>query len=199
MKTLKSCFRTSLQSIVSVIALTGMLSFTVGCSTAETKIVASKIASEIPTAQAYVANAAALTSVILPAYEPIIATVTNLVQADLTVLAGLCATYAQSPSPTVWASIRDVVTKLVNEGAGALLDAAKIEDPETRLKAVAALGLIQTALTLIDGWVQGAMTSKEKAQMASLRTYKLEQVKPYLDQSILAKGLNLSPMQLDGV
>ena len=79
-----------------------------------------------------------------------------------------------------------------------LLDAARITDPDTRQRATIALGAMQTALLLIDGIVQRAQTTQQVQTSAALRTFRLEQVRPYLDQQLVARETGYSFDQVMG-
>ena len=188
MKQFLSRFRTSVAASVAVLLI---VSLTVtGCTPAQqaqVKTVVAQIGAEIPKVLPMVQAATTAADLLLPGDALLVSGVSATVQAGLTELAALCNTYAASPSDSVWQSIQATISSLINSGAGALLDAAKITDPASRQTATAVLGALQTALLIIDSIVQNAQTKTQIKASASLRAVKLRQIEPYLDRSMVAR------------
>ena len=178
--------KTTLQSCTAAVLGCAMMTAMVGCTQAQVKQAAAEIGADIPKIQPYIVSAAALAATLDPVAAPIVTVVTATVQAGLTELAALCNSYAASPTDSVWQSIVATVNTLVNSGGNALLDAAKIVDPDSRAKALLVLGALQTALLLIDGVVQRTQSKAQTTAMLSERTYRLQQIAPYLDRQQVA-------------
>lgn len=189
------------RSVAASIAALLICTMLLGCTSAqrqEVKTVVGEIGQEIPKVLPLVNTAALIATVVMPAEGPLIQGVTNSVNVGLVELSALCDAYSKAPSDSVWASIQAAVTQLVNTGAEGLLDAARITDPDTRQRVTLALGTMQTALLLIDGLVQQAQTKQQLQASAALRTFRLQQVRPYLDQEMVARETGYSFDQVMG-
>lgn len=179
--------RTSLSASVALLLCSTLLMGTLtGCTDKQQQAVKSAVAeigTEIPKLQPLITAAAATADLVLPDEAFLITGVTTTVQLALATLGKLCVEYAAAPSDSVWQSIIAVITELEANGANAILDAARITNPQSRALAQAALGALQTAILLLDGVVQRTRTSVQNAVAAQARTVKLSQIQPFLDRS----------------
>ena len=173
--------RTDLRASIAVLILSATFSLGLtGCTAESTKQVVSEISAQIPVAQAAVTAGSIYASVIDPGAAILISTATASVNAALVQIKNLCQAYAQSADPTVLASINTALNTVINQDASALLDAAKISDANSRTVALASLGTFQVALQLLYGIVQKGQTKQQVQATAAMRTFKLEQIAPYL-------------------
>ena len=152
------------------------------------KVAVGLIGAEIPKIQPLITAASATADLIMPADALLITGVTATVQTGLTALAALCDQYAQNPTDSVWQSIVYLVEQLEQQGASAILNAAHITNPTSRAEAQAVLGTLQTALLIIDGFVQQARTPAQNQTAAHARLIKLEQVAPWLDRPMVEQA-----------
>ncbi len=182
--------RTSARACVAL-ALLGCLSMTpLGCTSEEqkqVKQVVARIGAEIPKVLPVLQAAESVAANMLPADAAIITSASGFIQAGLGGVGALCSAYAASPSDTAWQSIQATITGLINSGASALLDAARIVDPVSRQKAMEYLGGLQTALLIIDGLIQSAQSRSQVKAATAMRPVKLRQIEPYLDRAMVER------------
>jgi hypothetical protein len=188
-RTKSHCWSTDFRaSIATLLLATVCLS---GCNTESTKRVVAEIAVQIPLAQAVVTTAAATAQGIDPAAALLIATAATAAQLSLAQLQILCNAYAQTQSPEILASIGTALNTLLNTNATALLDAAHIIDPASRVIAQASLGALQTGLLLISVILQRSQSPTQIAATVAMRTYKLSDVAPYLNRESVQQATGI--------
>lgn len=171
------------RSAFAAVLCSALFACVIGCTATDVKTAVQDMANAIPTIQPYIATAAAIAETLDPGAALIISGATSVVQTSLTELQVLLQSYASSPSATVWGSIVDAVTTIVNTNATALLNAAKIVDPNSRAKAVAVLGALQAALLLVMSIVQrvhDAVTQVKLTAAAKAATVKVSMYQQYL-------------------
>lgn len=173
----------NLRSSIAAMLCTGVMAVTVGCTSVDVKTAVQEMANAIPTIQPYIATAASIAEALDPGAQLIIGGATTAVQTSLTTLQALLQSYANSPSATVWGSIVDTVTALVNSNATVLLNAAHIVDPNSRAKAVMVLGALQAALLLVLSIVQrvhDVVTQAKLSAAAQVAPTKVSMYQQYL-------------------
>jgi hypothetical protein len=174
-------------SAIALFMCACIITTTVGCTAESTKQVVQDIANVLPTLRADIDIASQVAQTLDPAATLIIVPVTAAVDAGVTQLQLLCTAYAQSGDPTILASINTALNTYLNQNAAALLDAAKITDPQSRATALRIMGAIQTALQLIYGIYQKIQSKAQVKATAEMRTYKLRDIAPYLDHVEVAQ------------
>lgn len=185
----------TLRSSIAALVCAGLMAVTVGCTSTDVKTAVQEMANAIPTVQPYLATAAAVAESLDPGAALIISGATAAVQTSLTTLQALLQSYANSPSATVWGSIVDTVTALVNTNAAVLLNAVHIVDPESRAKAVAVLGALQAALLLVMSIVQrvhDAVTQAKLAAAAQVTPTKVSMYQQYLPHQQIEQATGVS-------
>ncbi len=178
-------------SVVALVLCLSLLAGLTGCTSQQQKSIKQAvglIGAEIPKIQPLITAASATADLILPADALLITGVTATVQTGLTALASLCNQYAQNPTDSAWQSIVYMVEQLEQQGASAILNAAHINNPTSRAEAQAVLGALQTALLIIDGFVQQARTPAQNQAAAQARLIKLEQIAPWLDRPMVEQA-----------
>lgn len=185
----------TLKASLAAMLCSAMMACTIGCTPTEVKTAVQEIANAIPTVQPYISSAAAIAETLDPAAALIITGATAAVQTSLTTLQALLQSYASSPSATVWGSIVDAVTSIVNGNATALLNAAKIVDPNSRAKAVAVLGALQAALLLVMSIAQrvkDAVTQAKLSAAAQVAPTKISMYQQYLPHKQIEEATGYS-------
>lgn len=170
-------------AIAAVIALALTLTVclpTTGCTSADVQKSVSLIEAELPTAVSLAAEVAQIVAVFAgPQSQSPIASTSATIQAALTELQTLCASYTQNPSATTYKSILNVVDTLVTTGDQALLNAAHISNSDSQQKGTAVIGSLDVILHIIDGYLQATQSTAQVKANAARRTVKLSQVVPY--------------------
>lgn len=153
-----------------------MMGTLAGCTNQQATKAVSQIAATMPAIESGVAAAAAIAQAVDPTYGPIIVASNAAIQAALPQLQTLLNSYASSPDPAVFASIVNVVDKLVADGDQALLAASRIVNPKSQQQATAIIASLDALLHVIDGFISQTQTPAQVKAKAAAREVKLQQV-----------------------
>jgi hypothetical protein len=173
-------------AVLLLIVCVALTCFAVACTQAQVDTAVSKIANYIPAVKALVSVAGGLTDAIDPAAAIVVTPVVAVVTNGLTQMQTVCTTYtaANAPSSTkvsAWQAIIQISDTMVQSTDAALLQAVAIKDTGSQAKAVAAIGGIDAALHIIDGWVSQAQPAAAVQTKTTARNIKLKDVAPYWD------------------
>jgi hypothetical protein len=163
-------------------ALTASLGLAVslaGCSQADAVKAASMIHAYVPTVIALAQDAVAMAGALDPADAGTMQAVSAKVQADLQTLGQVSGAYAGAPSSDGWASLGTAVDTLVADADQGLLAAVAIKNPESQLRAKAALSALDAAVHVVDGYLLQARTPAEAQAAAAERSVKVQSVVRY--------------------
>jgi hypothetical protein len=168
-------------SLVLALAVCLMLP-TIGCTNTQVTTAVGKIGSYIPTVIALNSIVAGAVSALDPAIAVAVMAITATINAGLTELRTLCSAYAANPNATAWQNIKTLIDSVVTNGDAALLQAAKISNPQSKTMVTASLAALSAGLHIIDGFVSQTQTKAELQQKAANREIKLAQVVEYWNQ-----------------
>jgi len=169
-------------AICAVLLGVGVMATTTSCTSSQVTAVVQKIWSFLPTVESINSDVAAVVSVLDPKDAVLIEGVTAMVNNGLKELQTLTAAYTANPSESTWKNIVALVDSIVTNGDAALLQAAKISDPASQVKATTIIGALDAALHIIDGWVASTQTPAQASATAAARTTKLQSVVRYWSQ-----------------
>lgn len=170
----------SLRSAIAAVVMATMVMAIQGCAHMTSKQAIALVGNAIPTIKADIDIAANVITMLDPAATLIVAGAVAIADPALVTLQALCNTYATTSDPTVLGSINETLNKLLNQSAASILDAAKITNPESRATALRVLTAIQIALQLAYTIYQNVQSKAAITQTASMRTFKLKEIAPYL-------------------
>ena len=168
----------------ALIALLLPLPFASGCSGAA---VARDIVNWTPALQNAVATVDATAALLAPADAPVFAAATAGFDAASTVLVAQAKAYLANPSASTLAQMQAQVVVLQQQVTTAVLQAARIVNPQSQQHALAAIQAVGAVVSAILALVQSISSKAAVAQMAAQSTVKLAAVKPYLDEGRAAE------------
>ena len=144
--------------------------------------VAQDIVNWTPMLQSAVATVDTSVGVLDPAAAPILAVATVGFDAASNVLVAQAKAYLANPNASVLAQLQTAVVTFQQQVNTALLQAAKITNPQSQQHALTAINAVGTVVNAILALVTQVSTKAQVAQMAAASTVKLAMVTPYIDQ-----------------
>ena len=147
-----------------------------GCSQADAVQVARRIHAYLPMVIGLAQNAAAIVEAINPAEAGAVQQASAKVQTDLQILSQVSGAYAAAPSGDGWASLGAAVDALVVDADQGMMAALALKNPESQLRARAALSALDAAVHVVDGYLLSARTPAEAQASAAQRTVKVRSV-----------------------
>jgi hypothetical protein len=167
----------------------------VACTSAQISKVVSEIIAYAPTAISLASEILSVVSAFTvtdPATAKTVGQVGTDVTNGLNELVALCQDYQAKPTTGTWQQITALVDSLVQETDAQLLQVVDIKDPATQTEVKLALGALDTALHLIDGYTSTAQSSAAVQAKARARVVKLQQIKSYLSPAVLPPGIDFN-------
>ena len=173
--------RFSLQSLLGAIALSMlMLVATVPMAGCNASTVAQDIVNWTPALQGAVATVDTTASLLMPVDAPVFAAATAGFDAASNILVGQAKAYLANPNQTVLAAMQTQIVTLQQQINAAVLQAARIVDPNSQQHALAAIQAVGTVVSAMLALIQSISSKMAIAQMTANSTIKLAQVRPYL-------------------
>jgi len=163
----------------ALIALLLQIPFVSGCSGTS---VAQNIVNWTPALQSAVATADSTAALLAPADAPIFAAATAGFDSASNLLVAQAKAYLANPSASVLAQLQAAVVAFEQQVNAALLQAARITNPNSQKSVLNAINAVATVVLAILALVQSVSSKVAVAQMAADSTIKLSAVKPYLDK-----------------
>ena len=163
----------------ALIALLLPVPFLSGCSGSS---VAQDIVNWTPALQSAVTTVDATAALFSPADAPIFAAATIGFDAASNLLVSQAKAYLANPSASVLTQLQTQIVTFQQQVNIALLQAAKISNPQSQQSALAAINGVATIVNSIFALVQSISGKVAVAQMAAQSTVKLAAVRPYLDE-----------------
>jgi hypothetical protein len=155
-----------------------------GCSG---KQVAQDIVNWTPALQTAVAVVDSTASVLAPADAPIFLAATASFDAATNLLVAQCKAYLANPSASLLAQLQSQIVTFQQQVNAALLQSARIVNPNSQTHALAAINGVATIVNAIFALVESISSKAAAAQMASQASIKISQVQPYLDRDQAAR------------
>jgi len=155
-----------------------------GCSG---KRVAQDIVNWTPALQTAVAVVDSTASVLAPADAPIFLAATASFDAATNLLVAQCKAYLANPSASLLAQLQSQIVTFQQQVNAALLQSARIVNPNSQTHALAAINGVATIVNAIFALVESISSKAAAAQMASQASIKISQVQPYLDRDQAAR------------
>jgi hypothetical protein len=168
----------------AMIALLIPLPWMQGCTAAG---VAQDIVNWTPALQSAVATVDSTAGLLAQADAPVFAAATFGFDAATNLLVAQAQAYLANPSPGVLAQLQNQIVTMQQQVNTALLQAAKIINPNSQQHAMAAIQGVGTIVSAILSVVQSISSKAAVAQMAAHSAVKLAQVQPYLNERQAAK------------
>ena len=155
-----------------------------GCSG---KQVAQDIVNWTPALQTAVAVVDSTASVLAPGDAPIFLAATASFDAATNLLVAQCKAYLANPSASLLAQLQSQIVTFQQQVNAALLQSARIVNPNSQTHALAAINGVATIVNAIFALVESISSKAAAAQMASQASIKISQVQPYLDRDQAAR------------
>jgi hypothetical protein len=155
-----------------------------GCSGQQ---VAQDIVNWTPALQTAVAVVDTTASVLAPADALIFQTATASFDAATNLLVAQCKAYLANPSASLLAQLQSQIVTFQQQVNAALLQSARIVDPNSQAHALAAINGVATIINAIFALIESISSQATAAQMASQASIKISRVEPYLDQALSAR------------
>ena len=155
-----------------------------GCSG---KQVAQDIVNWTPALQTAVAVVDSTASLLAPADAPIFLAATASFDAATNLLVAQCKAYLANPSASLLAQLQSQIVTFQQQVNAALLQSARIVNPNSQPHALAAINGVATIVNAIFALVESISSKAAAAQMASQASIKISQVQPYLDRDQAAR------------
>lgn len=168
----------------AMIALLLPLPFVGGCSGGS---VAQDIVNWTPTLQSTVATVDATGATLEPVDAPVFAAATVGFDAASNLLVGQAKAYLANPGASTLTELQIQVVALQQQVNAALLQVAKITDPSSQQRAIAAVEAVGTVVNAMLGLLQSVSSKAAVAQMAAQARIKMAAVKPYLQDARAAE------------
>jgi hypothetical protein len=157
---------------------------TMGCSKSS---VAQNIVNWTPSLESAVATVDSAAALLEPADANALAKATSGFDAAADLLVTQAKAYLANPSANTLAQLQVQVVALQQQVNSALLQAARIGNPNSQQHAMTAIQAVATIVTSMLALVQSVSGNAAVAQMASQSTVKLAAVEPYLDHNAAAR------------
>jgi hypothetical protein len=151
-----------------------------GCSA---KTVAQDIVNWTPALQTAVAVVDSTASLLAPADAPVFMAATVTFDAATNLLVAQCKAYLANPSASLLAQLQSQIVTFQQQVNAALLQSARIVNPNSQTHALAAVNGVATIVNAIFALIESVSSKASAAQMAARATIKLSQVQPYLDRN----------------
>jgi hypothetical protein len=164
----------------ALIALLLPAPFMSGCSGVS---VAQDIVNWTPALQSAVATVDSTASLLAPPDAPIFTAATVGFDAASNLLVAQAKAYLANPTAPVLAELQTQVVTFQQQINSALLQAAKISNPNSQQHVLNAIGAVGTVVTAILALVESVSTKTAVASMAAQSTIKLATVRPYFDEN----------------
>jgi hypothetical protein len=155
-----------------------------GCSG---KQVAQDIVNWTPALQTAVAVVDSTASLLAPADAPIFLAATASFDAATNLLVAQCKAYLANPSASLLAQLQSQIVTFQQQVNAALLQSARIVNPNSQTHALAAINGVATIVNAIFALIESISSKAASAQMASQASIKISQVQPYLDRDQAAR------------
>ena len=163
----------------ALIALLLQVPFVSGCSGTT---VAQNIVNWTPALLSAVATADSTAAMLAPVDAPIFAAATAGFDAASNLLVAQAKAYLANPSASVLAQLQAAVVAFEQQVNAALLQAARITNPNSQKYVLNAINAVATVVLAILTLVQSMSSKVAVARMAADSTIKLAAVKPYMDE-----------------
>ncbi len=170
----------------ALIALLMPLPFLGGCSGTT---VAQNIVDWTPALQSAVASVDSAGAVLSPTDGPTFAAATKGFDAAAELLIVQAKAYLANPSAGTLAQMQLQVVALAQQVDTAMLQAARIMNPESQRHALAAIQAVGTVVTVMLGLVLSVSSKEAAAQMAAASMVKMETVLPLVDHMQVAEDV----------
>jgi hypothetical protein len=155
-----------------------------GCSGQQ---VAQDIVDWTPALQTAVAVVDTTASVLAPADALVFQAATASFDAATNLLVAQCKAYLANPSTSLLAQLQSQIVTFQQQVNAALLQSARIVDPNSQAHALAAINGVATIINAIFALIESISSQATAAQMASQASIKISEVQPYLDQALSAR------------
>jgi hypothetical protein len=149
--------------------------------------VAQDIVNWTPALQTAVAVVDSTASVLAPADAPIFQAATTSFDAATNLLVAQCKAYLANPSASLLAQLQAQIVTFQQQVNAALLQSARIVNPNSQTHALAAINGVATIINAIFALIESISSKATAAQMASQASIKISQVQPYLDKEQAAR------------
>jgi hypothetical protein len=149
-----------------------------GCSGTK---VAQDIVNWTPALQTAVSVVDSTASLLAPADAPVFQAATVSFDAATNLLVAQCKAYLANPSASLLAQLQSQIVTFQQQVNSALLQSARILNPNSQTHALAAINGVATIVNAIFALVESISSKASAAQMASQASIKISQVQPYLD------------------
>jgi hypothetical protein len=154
-----------------------------GCSG---KTVAQDIVNWTPALQTAVAVVDSTASLLAPADAPIFMAATVSFDAASNLLVAQCKAYLANPSASLLAQLQSQIVTFQQQVNAALLQSARILNPNSQTHALAAINGVATIVNAIFALIESVSSKASAAQMSVRANIKISQVQPYLDENCAA-------------
>lgn len=155
-----------------------------GCSATT---VAQDIVNWTPALQTAVAVVDTTASVLAPVDTPIFTAATASFDAATNLLVAQCKAYLANPSASLLAQLQSQIVTFQQQVNAALLQSARIVNPNSQAHALASINGVATIINAIFALIESISSKATAAQMASQASIKISEVRPYLDDEKSAR------------
>lgn len=149
--------------------------------------VAQDIVNWTPALQTAVAVVDTTASVLAPADAPIFQAATASFDAATNLLVAQCKAYLANPSAGLLAQLQTQIVTFQQQVNAAMLQSARIVNPNSQTHALAAINGVATIVNAIFGLIESISSKATAAQMAAQAHIKISQIQPYLDETQAAE------------
>jgi hypothetical protein len=155
-----------------------------GCSG---QTVAQDIVNWTPALQTAVAVVDTTASLLAPADAPIFQAATVSFDAATNLLVAQCKAYLANPSASLLAQLQSQIVTFQQQVNAALLESARILNPNSQAHALAAINGVAAIISAIFALIESISSKASAAQMAAQASIKISQVEPWLDHDRAAR------------
>jgi len=146
--------------------------------------VAQDIVNWTPALQSAVSVVDSTASLLAPVDAPIFMAATATFDTATNLLVAQCKAYLANPSATLLAQLQSQIVTFQQQVNAALLQSARIVNPNSQTHALAAINGVATIVNAIFGLIESISSKASAAQMAAQASIKISQVQPYLNQDL---------------
>jgi hypothetical protein len=191
-------------AVLAILCLSLVFAPILGCTQQQKVSVAQEIVNWTPALTSAVNTAGGLVETLDPPSALLIAPTLAAVNALSPQLVAAAKTYLANPSQTTIQTLQALITQLQNSVNTALLNAAKITNPQSQQKATTAVNGIATVVNSLLALIESVSSKQQVAAMSQQVTVRLAAVRPLLDQGAMqeasdtiARDLRVQPVSVD--
>lgn len=191
-------------AVLALVCMSLVFAPVLGCTQQQKVSVAQEIVNWTPALTSAVNTAGGLVETLDPPSALIITPTLAAINALSPQLVAAAKTYLANPSQTTIQLLQALITQMQNNVNTALLNAAKITNPQSQQKATTAVNGIATVVNSLLALIESISSKAQVAAMSHDVTVRLAAVRPLLDKgsmqeasNSIARDLRIAPVSVD--